>query len=83
MELPMIGGKMSLEDFRRIMRKRQDRAERLRFTPRVVPPSDAPSDSAGNGQRQAAADMFYERWSKSGGKSASHPAPSGQLHSSG
>jgi hypothetical protein len=85
MNLPLQAKKISLQDFQRIMRKRQDWQER-NFRKKVgaidhnrlkqPADSNAPAsspDSANNGQQRAAADMFYGRSSKRAGKAASRP----------
>ncbi len=77
--LPLIAGKISLSDFKRILRKRQDRQERI---VKVMPPLVVSSGSANNGRRQAIADKFYVPSSKRVGKSASRPARSAPLRSS-
>ena len=92
MNLPLQSGKISLQDFQRVMRKRQDYREKLArnivslsdpSVPSVVkkssvtpPVSSAP---AGDDQKRAAADTFYGRSSKRAGKGASRRARQFQL----
>lgn len=61
MKLPLQGGKISLEDFQRIMRARQDRAERDRIKLRTVPaPASPPAVRNGDQAQQTLAErMFY------------------------
>ena len=91
MNLPLQDGKISLADFKRILRKRQDYREKLAkkavncrasvSDAAQVKPPDAivPFGSVNGSQRQATADKFYAQSSKRAGKSASHPAQSTPL----
>jgi len=87
MNLPMFAGKISLSDFKRIMRKRQDEFERARgeryemtrddngqvgFT--LLPPPPGPSSPGDNGSPPADADRLYAPSSKRADKAASRPA---------
>jgi hypothetical protein len=91
MQLPLQSGKISLSDFKRVLRKRQDYREKLAVkailngaglpSGRVKPSAAGSSGSANNGRRQVTADKFYAPSSKSAGKSASRQAPRFQLHS--
>jgi hypothetical protein len=79
--LPWQGGKLSLSDFKRVLRMREDyREKRLRTVKVMLLPS--PSASANGRQRQVAADRFYAPSSKRAGKAAARPVRSGPLHSS-
>lgn len=92
MALPLQAGKMTLSDFKRVLRKRADRHERALATLRVLPcPSDlrsltsdlrggeasAPADAR---PLQAVADIFYGRSSRSAKPGASRPAQESPLH---
>lgn len=87
--LPLIAGKISLADFKRILRKRQEKQERRDFqiiagngqTVRVKRRLSGSSGSVNNGQRQATADRFYAPSSKRADKSASRRPQSSPLHS--
>jgi len=83
--LPLQYGKISLSDFKRVLRQRQDHQEQQArrfkiFTPRHRGPGGS-SALGGSGQRQAVADKLYGPSSKSAGKSASRQAQSAPLHS--
>jgi hypothetical protein len=91
MLLPLEAGKISLQDFQRIMRKRQDYRERLvrNAINCRASVSDAKSSkprdaivsfqSANGDQKREAAGMFYGPSSKSAGKGASRRAQQFQL----
>jgi hypothetical protein len=72
MELPLEHGKISFQDFKRIMHKRQDSAERGRAKLRVLPSPAVRSPAVNAARRQATADKFYAPSSKRAGKGASH-----------
>lgn len=87
MDLPLEAKKMSLQDFRRVMRRRQDAHERAGAKLRVLPGpivSEQPAQSppVGGSLQREAAGKFYAPLLKSEGKGASHPAPQSLLRSS-
>lgn len=76
MNLPLQHGKISLSDFKRIMRRRQNAHEIARSKLRVLPsPTGSPASSPVEdvGSRQADADKFYESSSTHAGQAASRP----------
>lgn len=86
MNLPLQANKISLQDFQRIMRKRQDAAEKnLKHQTsnlKLLPKQPASSAPEGDGQKRAAAGMFYGPSSKRAGKGASRRPRQFQLQGS-
>lgn len=77
MMLPLQNGKISHSDYKRIIRKRQDSAER-KLKLRVVRTSVS-SRPVNVGRREAIADKFDAPSPKRAGRVASHPAREFQL----
>lgn len=80
MNLPLQAKKISLQDFQRILRKRQDWQERSLRRPEKD--SASQPGPAGSDQKRAAADMFHGRSRKNEGKGASRPRGLALLRSS-
>ncbi len=70
MDLPLESGKITLTDFRRILRKRQDRYEAQRPKLKLLPGAPTLGD---NGSARTLADKFHEPRSKCGRPGASRP----------
>jgi hypothetical protein len=83
MNLPLQAKKMSLPDFQRIMRKRQDWQERALRQPRKKSDEALRPPTAGGDQKREASDTFYGRSSKRAGKGASRQPQQFQLQGSG
>jgi hypothetical protein len=57
MKLPLVRGKISLSDFKRILRQRQDQRENLH-----TPPTSSPDLALADRQRQSAATVALRRF---------------------
>lgn len=79
MELPLIEGKITYSDFRRVLRRRQDAHEK-KF---VRPPQVLPSPSATDSRLQTIADKFDAPSPRHGGRAASRLRGESPLRSTG